>query len=81
MCLRRIYATKVSAIKMQKILQDSDYYTAHRSILHVTRIDIENITVDWSKLEIVLYTLFSVFCPTKFTVLYRTVSTFSLCSS
>ena len=39
-------------------------------------------TVDWSKLEIVLYTLF-VLCPapTKLTGLYRTVSTFVSCSS
>ena len=37
--------------------------------------------VDWSKLEIVLYTLVVLSCPTKLTGYYRTVSTFVLCSS
>ena len=32
-------------------------------------------TVDWSKLEVILYTLFVLSCPTKLTGLYRTVST------
>ena len=35
-----------------------------------------SLTVDWSKLEIVLYTLFVLSCPTKLTGLYRTVSAF-----
>ena len=36
-------------------------------------------TVFWSKLEIVLYTLFVLSCPTKLTGLNRTVSTFVPC--
>ena len=38
-------------------------------------------TVDWSKLETVLYTFFVLSCPTKLTGLYRTVSDFAPCSS
>ena len=36
------------------------------------------VIVFWSKLEIVLYKLFVLSCPTKLTGLYRTVSTFAL---
>ena len=38
-------------------------------------------TVNWSKLEIVLYTLSQLSCPTIVTELYCTDSTFVLCSS
>ena len=40
-----------------------------------------DITVDWSKLEIVLYSLFLLSCPAKLTGLYRTVSTCAPCFS
>ena len=33
-------------------------------------------TYNWSKLEIVLYTIFILFCPTKLAGLYRTILTF-----
>ena len=36
------------------------------------------ITVFWSKLEIILYTLFGLSCPTKLAGLYQTVLTFAL---
>ena len=39
------------------------------------------LSVDCSKLESVLYTLFILSCPTMLTGLYRTVSTFAPCSS
>ena len=38
-------------------------------------------TADWSKLEIVLYTLFGLSCPTELTKLYLPVSTFLSCSA
>ena len=48
-----------------------------------TRHNVETVhhTVDWTKLEIVLYTLFVLVCPTKLTGLDRTGSTFVPCSS
>ena len=42
----------------------------------VQKYNVSRPTVDWSKLEIVLYTLFVLSCTTKLTGLYRTVPTF-----
>ena len=41
----------------------------------------QTLLINWSKLEIVLYTLFVLSCPTRLIGLYRTVSTIVPCSS